>query len=124
MTGKMRNDVVRCAMYTRNCSEAGLEQSFNSLQAQREACEAFVRSQQQEGWRASPKLYDDAGVSGGTLARPGLIELLSDIDAGLIDVVVVYKVDRLSRSDAGQATKWIRLAAERGRTRSPGNVRR
>jgi DNA invertase Pin-like site-specific DNA recombinase len=88
----------RCAIYTRKSSESGLEQSFNSLQAQREACEAFVRSQRHEGWRALASAYDDGGFSGGTLERPGLARLLDDIDAGRVDVVVVYKVDRLSRS--------------------------
>jgi site-specific DNA recombinase len=98
MTRSAPSATVRCAIYTRKSSEAGLEQSFNSLHAQREACEAYIKSQRQEGWQALPALFDDGGISGGTLARPGLISLLSDIDAGLIDVVVVYKVDRLSRS--------------------------
>jgi DNA invertase Pin-like site-specific DNA recombinase len=88
----------RCAVYTRKSTEAGLEQDFNSLDAQREACEAYIKSQAQEGWKLLPKHYDDGGLSGGTLDRPALQHLLADIEAGLIDVVVVYKVDRLTRS--------------------------
>ena len=88
----------RCAIYTRKSSEEGLEQEFNSLDAQREACEAFIRSQQSAGWIALADLYDDGGVSGGTLERPALQRLLADIQAGRIDTVVVYKVDRLTRS--------------------------
>ena len=88
----------RCAVYTRKSTEAGLEQDFNSLDAQREACEAYIKSQVQEGWKLLPKHYDDGGLSGGTLDRPALQHLLADIEAGLIDVVVVYKVDRLTRS--------------------------
>ncbi len=89
---------VRCAIYTRKSSEEGLEQEFNSLHAQREACEAFVASQRHEGWKALPDLYDDGGFSGGTMERPGLRQLLADVDAGKVHVVVVYKVDRLTRS--------------------------
>lgn len=89
---------LRCAVYTRKSSEEGLEQSFNSLDAQREACTAFIQSQRQEGWRALSNQYDDGGFSGGNMERPGLKALLADIDAGKIDVVVVYKVDRLTRS--------------------------
>src|ERR687893_808817 len=89
---------LRCAIYTRKSSEEGLEQSFNSLHAQREACEAYVLSQKHEGWRALPTTYDDGGFSGGSLERPGLKKLLEDIASGLIDVVVVYKVDRFTRS--------------------------
>ena len=89
---------VRCAIYTRKSSEEGLEQDFNSLDAQREACEAFIRSQKGAGWIALPDLYDDGGVSGGTLERPALQRLLADIQAGRVDTVVVYKVDRLTRS--------------------------
>ncbi len=88
----------RCSIYTRKSSDEGLEQEFNSLDAQREAGEAYVKSQASEGWRASPARYDDGGYSGGTMERPGLQRLLADIDAGLIDVVVVYKIDRLTRS--------------------------
>jgi len=89
---------VRCAIYTRKSSEEGLEQDFNSLDAQREACEAYVSSQRSEGWIASPTMYDDGGFSGGTLERPAVKRLLADIAAGLVDTVVVYKVDRLTRS--------------------------
>ena len=89
---------LRCAIYTRKSSEEGLEQSFNSLHAQREACEAYVASQAGEGWTCLPALYDDGGFSGGTMARPGLERLMADVERGLIDVVVVYKVDRLTRS--------------------------
>lgn len=89
---------VRCAIYTRKSSEEGLEQDFNSLDAQREACEAYVASQRSEGWIALPKIYDDGGFSGGTMERPALKEMLADIEAGLVDTVVVYKVDRLTRS--------------------------
>jgi site-specific DNA recombinase len=89
---------IRSAIYTRKSSEEGLEQSFNSLDAQREACEAYVLSQRQEGWRVIETPYDDGGYSGGSMERPALKQLLADIDARKIDVVVVYKVDRLTRS--------------------------
>jgi DNA invertase Pin-like site-specific DNA recombinase len=87
-----------CAVYTRKSSEEGLEQDFNSLHAQREACEAFIRSQQGEGWRLVATAYDDGGLSGGTLNRPALQRLLAEIAAGRVQIVVVYKVDRLTRS--------------------------
>jgi DNA invertase Pin-like site-specific DNA recombinase len=89
---------MRCAIYTRKSSEEGLEQAFNSLDAQREACAAFVLSQKHEGWVVLPALYDDGGFSGGTMDRPALQRLLDDIRAGQVDVVVVYKIDRLTRS--------------------------
>lgn len=89
---------LRCAVYTRKSSEEGLEQEFNSLHAQREACEAYVASQRSEGWVLVRDQYDDGGLSGGTLERPGLRRLLADVEDGLVDVVVVYKIDRLSRS--------------------------
>ena len=92
---------LRCAVYTRKSSEEGLEMEFNSLDAQREACEAYIVSQRGEGWVLVPDRYDDGGVSGGTLDRPALKRLLADVDAGRIDIVVVYKVDRLSRSLLG-----------------------
>ncbi len=88
----------RCAIYTRKSTEEGLEQDFNSLDAQREACAAFVQSQKHEGWTLLPTAYDDGGYSGGSLERPALQRLLADIEAGRIDVVVVYKVDRLTRA--------------------------
>ncbi|WP_458789213.1 recombinase family protein [Adonisia turfae] len=89
---------VRCAIYTRKSTEEGLEQEFNSLDAQRESAEAFVASQKAEGWTCLPERYDDGGFSGGTTERPALKRLMADVDAGKIDCVVVYKVDRLSRS--------------------------
>ena len=89
---------MRCAIYTRKSSEAGLEQDFNSLDAQREACEAYIASQKHEGWTALSTFYNDGGVSGGTLERPALERLLGDIEEDLIDTIVVYKVDRLSRA--------------------------
>ena len=89
---------TRCAAYTRKSSEEGLDMDFNSLHAQRESCEAYITSQKQEGWVLVPDQYDDGGISGGTLERPALQRLLTDIEAGRIDVVVVYKIDRLSRS--------------------------
>ncbi|MCK1361219.1 recombinase family protein [Bradyrhizobium sp. 199] len=89
---------VRCAVYTRKSSEEGLDMEFNSLDSQREACEAYVTSHKHEGWLLVPDRYDDGGFSGGTLERPALKRLLADIEAARIDVVVVYKIDRLSRS--------------------------
>jgi hypothetical protein len=90
--------VRHCAVYTRKSSEEGLEQNFNSLHAQREACEAFIRSQRGEGWRLIETAYDDGGLSGGTLERPALQRLFADIAQHRVDTVVVYKVDRLTRS--------------------------
>ena len=90
--------LARCAVYTRKSSEEGLEQDFNSLHAQRESCEAYVRSQKHEGWVVLPAQYDDGGISGATLDRPALQQLLADIRARKVDTVVVYKVDRLTRS--------------------------
>jgi DNA invertase Pin-like site-specific DNA recombinase len=89
---------LRCAIYTRKSSEEGLDQAFSSLDAQREACEAYIKSQAGEGWRLIRTRYDDGGVSGGTLDRPGLQALLTDIEVGKVNVVVTYKVDRLTRS--------------------------
>jgi site-specific DNA recombinase len=96
--GKPNTQLVRCAIYTRKSTEEGLEQAFNSLDAQRESGEALVLSQAQEGWTCLPQRYDDPGFSGGNMDRPALRRLLADIEAGQIDCVVVYKVDRLSRS--------------------------
>ena len=90
--------LLRCAIYTRKSTEHGLELEFNSLDAQREACEAYIKSQASQGWRALPQHYDDPAYSGGNLDRPALKKLLADIEAGKIDVVVVYKIDRLTRS--------------------------
>jgi len=90
--------IIRCAIYTRKSTEEGLDQQFNSLDAQRESSEAFIRSQQHEGWRINAERYDDGGYSGGNTERPAFKRLMEDIVAGKIDCVVVYKVDRLSRS--------------------------
>ena len=98
MRERARMRTLRCAIYTRKSSEEGLEQDFNSLQAQREACEAYIVSQKHEGWKVIPTAYDDGAYSGGTMDRPALHRLLADITAGHVDVVVVYKVDRLTRS--------------------------
>ncbi len=89
---------TRCAIYTRKSTEDGLEQDFNSLDAQREACAAYILSQTHEGWEGTAELYDDGGFSGGSMDRPGLKQLLQDVIAGKVDVIVVYKVDRLTRS--------------------------
>ncbi|RIJ27783.1 recombinase family protein [Henriciella algicola] len=89
---------VRCAIYTRKSSDEGLGQAFNSLHAQRDACEAYIRSQRHEGWKLMPQHYDDGGISGGTMDRPALQALIAEIEAGRIDMVVVYKIDRLTRS--------------------------
>jgi len=95
---RAKASIRRCAIYTRKSSEEGLEQDFNSLHAQREACEAFIKSQAGEGWRFVKTAYDDGGLSGGTMERPALQRLLADVNQGAIDVVMVYKVDRLTRS--------------------------
>jgi len=94
----MSDKKIRCAIYTRKSTEEGLEQEFNSLQAQREACEAYIKSQKHENWHLLPKQYDDSGYSGGNMERPALKRLLSDIKSGLVDIIVVYKIDRLTRS--------------------------
>src|ERR1017187_2799152 len=90
--------VVRCAVYTRKSTEEGLSQEFNSLDAQRDCAQAYILSQRQQGWTLLPEHYDDGGFSGANLARPALQRLLAQIQAGKIDCVVIYKVDRLSRS--------------------------
>jgi site-specific DNA recombinase len=110
---KLAGPQVRCAIYTRKSSEEGLEQDFNSLDAQREACEAFVLSQKHEGWVALPAMYDDGGFSGANIERPAFRRLLSDIEAGRIDAVVVYKVDRLTRS-LGDFAKIVEVFDRRG----------
>lgn len=89
---------MRCAIYTRKSTDEGLEQSFNSLDAQREACEAFIASQKHEGWILHDTSYDDGGWSGGTLERPAVQQLLEDIRLGRVQIIVVYKIDRLTRS--------------------------
>jgi site-specific DNA recombinase len=96
--GAARQRFLRCAIYTRKSSDEGLEQEFNSLHAQREACEAYIKSQRHEGWVCRSETYDDGGLSGGTMERPALQRLLADIAAGAVDAVIVYKVDRLTRS--------------------------
>lgn len=112
---RLRNEqtVLRCAVYTRKSHEDGLEQDFNSLDAQREACEAFIRSQAARGWVKAPGQYDDGGFSGGTMERPALKRLLKDIDAGEVNTIVVYKIDRLSRSLL-DFFRMVELFEERG----------
>ncbi len=105
---------LRCAIYTRVSTDAGLEQEFNSLDNQREAAEAYIRSQAQESWRCLPARYDDGGFSGGSLERPALQRLLEDIRTGLVDVVVVYKVDRLTRWPT-LPSWWSSLISRRSR---------
>ena len=94
----MTTSIRRCAIYTRKSSEEGLEQSFNSLEAQREACEAYIKSHAHEGWQLVSALYDDGGYSGGNMDRPGLVRLLNDVALNRVDIIVVYKIDRLTRS--------------------------
>src|ERR1700724_1777627 len=112
-TTTRRNGTIRCAIYTRKSSEEGLEQEFNSLQAQREACEAFINSQRHEGWVCLPGGYADGGFSGATMDRPALQQLLADITAGRVDIVVGYKIDRLTRSLADFA-KIVEILDARG----------
>ncbi|MDG4649351.1 recombinase family protein [Roseibacterium sp. SDUM158017] len=107
----MSRPMIRCAVYTRKSSDEGLDQDFNSLDAQHEACAAYIASQRHEGWKMLPARYDDGGISGGTLDRPGLQRLMADIDAGRIDMVVVYKIDRLTRSLSDFAKLVERLEA-------------
>src|SRR5205814_8083845 len=104
---------IRCAIYTRKSTDEGLEQAFNSLDAQREACAAFILSQKHEGWTVLPSQYDDGGYSGGTIERPAMKRLLADIEAGEIDVIVVYKVDRLTRALSDFA-KLVEIFDRRG----------
>src|SRR3954471_9130421 len=98
MRERANRQELRCAIYTRKSSEEGLEQDFNSLHAQREACQDYIKSQRHEGWKPLATRYDDGGHSGGSMERPALRRLLADIAANRIDTVVVYKVDRLTRS--------------------------
>ncbi len=102
---------TRCAIYTRKSTEEGLDQDFNTLDAQHEACAAYIASQKHEGWKMLSARYDDGGISGGTLERPALQQLMADIDAGRVDMVVVYKIDRLTRSLADFAKLVERLEA-------------
>ena len=90
----MSDKKIRCAIYTRKSTEEGLEQEFNSLQAQREACESYIKSQKHEDWQLLPTEYDDGGYSGGNMERPALKRLLQDVQNGLVDIIVVYKIDR------------------------------
>jgi site-specific DNA recombinase len=123
----------RCAIYTRKSSEEGLEQGFNSLDAQREACAAYIMSQKHEGWTELPARYDDGGFSGGNLERPGLVRLLDDIRAKRVDVIVVfYKVDRMTRSLAdfakivevldGQGVSFVAVTQQFNTTTSMGRL--
>jgi DNA invertase Pin-like site-specific DNA recombinase len=122
----------RCAIYTRKSSEEGLEQEFNSLAAQHEACEAYIRSQCHEGWILARTRYDDGGFSGGNMERPALQALLADIRTGRIDIVVVYKVDRLTRSLAdfarlveifdGQSVSFVSVTQQFNTTSSMGRL--
>src|SRR3546814_19106783 len=114
--GNVRN-AIRCAIYTRKSTEEGLEQAFNSLDAQREACAAYILSQRHEGWVLLPDYYDDGGYSGGNMDRPGLKQLLAEVQAGRVDVIVVYKVDRLTRSLADFA-KIVEVLEARGDRKS------
>src|SRR5579862_8434539 len=97
-SGGMTKTAIRCAIYTRKSTDEGLDQDFNSLDAQREAAEAFIKSQKHQGWTLVRTQYNDGGFSGASLDRPALQQMLKDVDSGKIDCIVVYKVDRLSRS--------------------------
>jgi DNA invertase Pin-like site-specific DNA recombinase len=124
--------VRRCAVYTRKSSEDGLEQAFNSLHAQREACEAYIKSQAHEGWKLVRTAYDDGGLSGGSMERPALQRLLAEVAAGRINVIVVYKVDRLTRSLAdfarivetldGQGASFVSITQQFNTTTSMGRL--
>ncbi len=98
MVEERRNAKLRCAVYTRKSTDDGLEQEYNSLDAQFDACSAYILSQRHEGWTLIPDRYDDGGFSGGNMDRPGLARLLADVAAGKVDVIVLYKIDRLTRS--------------------------
>ena len=109
---EMNKRSFRCAIYTRVSTNQGLEQDFNSLDAQREASEAYIKSQAHEGWRLMRDRYDDGGYSGGSMERPALQKLLADIEARRIDVIVVYKVDRLTRSPRHQDANSLRICID------------
>jgi site-specific DNA recombinase len=110
--------IRRCAVYTRKSSEEGLEQEFNSLHAQREACEAFIKSQAGEGWRLIRTHYDDGGLSGATMERPALQRLMADIEKGLVDAVVVYKWTG-SRARWRTSPRWSRSSMPAASRSSP-----
>ena len=105
---------LRCAIYTRKSSEEGLEQEFNSLDVQREACAAYIKSQRHAGWIPLPDRYDDGGLSGGTMERPALQRLLEDVRSGKVHVIVVYKVDRLTRSTQALPLLCLPVAGDHG----------
>jgi predicted site-specific integrase-resolvase len=112
MSSPPAKTTVRCAIYTRKSSDEGLDQEFNSLDAQYDACSAYIASQKHEGWKQLPDRFDDGGISGGTLERPALQRLMAEIDAGRIDMVVVYKIDRLTRALADFVRLVERLDAK------------
>jgi len=128
----MAHDRKRCAVYTRKSSEEGLDQDFNSLDAQREACAAYISSQRHEGWELVDQIYDDGGYSGGTLERPALKRLMQDVEVGLVDIIVVYKVDRLTRALAdfakivemldGQDASFVSVTQQFNTTTSTGRL--
>ena len=120
----MSNDktpTIRCAIYTRKSTEEGLEQDFNSLDAQRDSAESYIASQKSQGWECLPDHYDDGGFSGGNMERPALCRLLADIDTGKIDCVVVYKVDRLALADGLFKNSNASKARTSRSSRSPSN---
>lgn len=114
-TPRTTTKIVRCAIYTRKSTEEGLDQEYNTLDAQRDSAEAFIRSQRHEGWVALPDRYDDGGYTGANMDRPALKRLLDDVRAGLIDCVMVYKVDRLTRAllDFSRIVEVLDRKAER-----------
>ena len=122
MRSKRGKTALRCAIYTRVSTEHGLEQEFNSLDNQREASEAYIKSQSHEGWKLVRTHYDDGGYSGGSMERPAIQKLLDDIRAHRIDVIVVYKVDRLTRSlaDFAKLVELLRRASSVVRLGHPG----
>ena len=112
MTTKQHSPAnIRCAVYTRKSTEEGLEKNFSSLDAQREAALAYIQSQRHEGWRCLPARYDDGGFTGGNMDRPALQRLLADVEAGQIDCVLTYKVDRLTRSALRPSPSWSSTSA-------------
>ncbi len=109
-----RAPVKRCAIYVRKSSEEGLDMTYNSLEAQSDACAAYIASQRHEGWVKLSKVYEDGGYSGGNMERPGLQQLLADVAAGKVDIIVVYKIDRSpgrSRTSRGSTRCWIGITS-------------